>query len=455
MITLFLGTNSIPLQAQEQWPAQEFAETEQTLLLTDKPLEIWTFINDYRLITGRVLHVTVQIIWKLGITVNLEDIRKADLRPFTIESITIGERQIFDNEHDYLIVTYALSLPPDLKDGIYSIPSFSLSYTNEVDKTEGKAVSSPIAIRKTPILVEGKVDKDVISIGDRITYTLTIRHEKNVKLLWENIEKLNFSPFEIVSKHLEKQTKGNINKIVITYTLAMFELGEKKKVPEIPMLSILYYLENDTRYNRKTDTAAIETKEAKISPVPIVMNSLLKTVDVPLEGIKGPLYLSKKFACFYGYLPIGMGTVFLLFLGGLFVQSRAKRFSAVKPALVSETPQITRQRLKDALASFRYSSEDSENRNNIHDIDKALRIYLGTLMGISGETAQSVTTSQFLSYNTRQTLPEETSAIIQTVLKQLDLLIFGRQIDKEIMDNIVQGADEIIRKTAHLQNNWE
>src|SRR3989304_1627814 len=72
------------------------------------------------------------------------------------------------------------------------------------EQTEGKATSSPVAIKKVPILVEGKVDKDVITIGDRINYALTIRHEKNVRVVWENNENLTLSPFNILKKDIEK-----------------------------------------------------------------------------------------------------------------------------------------------------------------------------------------------------------------------------------------------------------
>ncbi|UJS15919.1 MAG: hypothetical protein L3J17_08295 [Candidatus Jettenia sp.] len=451
-ISAFLfGTSSIPFYAQtyaqEQLQTQEPTETEQVPVLTDKPVEIWTFIDDYRIITGKILHVTVQIVWKLGITVNLEDLDKIDLHPFKIEGVTTGERQIFDNDHDYIVITYTLSLPSDAKDGIYSIPSFSLSYKNEVDKTEGMSSSSPIAIQKTPILVGGKIDKDVITLGDRINYTLTIRHEKNVKLLWENIEKLNFSPFEILKRDIEKQTEGNIEKILINYTLSLYELGGKKKTPEIPSVSILYYTEN-TSQNKIADTATIETKEAQTIPIPIIINSLLKAVDVPLEGIKGPVYLSKKHVFWYGYLPMSFGAVLLLFLCGIIIRSTTKKLSYTIPKPVFETPQATLQRLKNSIASFQFAHEDAVNRKNIHDIDKALRTYLGILIGISNELAQSTTTSDFLSHDTQKQISEETSAIIQTVLRQLDTLIFGNHIEKEAVDKITQGVEEIIRLTG-------
>ncbi|MBM2834249.1 MAG: hypothetical protein HW406_1410 [Candidatus Brocadiaceae bacterium] len=102
MSAVFLGIGSIHVNAQEQPQTQEQAEGGQEFVLTDKPLEIWTFIDDYRVITGKTLHLTVQVLWKLGITVNLEGVDKIDLSPFRIEGVTIGERQIFDNGRRYI-----------------------------------------------------------------------------------------------------------------------------------------------------------------------------------------------------------------------------------------------------------------------------------------------------------------------------------------------------------------
>ena len=444
IIAIFLGTTFTHLSAQEQPQTQEQTEEIQEFALTDKPLEIWTFIDDYRIITGKILHLTVQVMWKLGVTVNLEGVDKIDFSPFKIEGVTMGERQIFDNDHDYIVITYMLSLSPTLKEGIYSIPSFSLSYRNEVDKTEGKATSSPVAIKKVPIIVEGKVDKDVVTIGEHINYALTIRHEKHVKLLWENIEKLNFSPFEILKRDVEKQTEGNIEKILINYTLSLYELGGKKKTPEIPELTILYYAESG---ETKTNTSLIETKEAKTVSIPIILNSLLKAVDVPLEGLKGPMYYSKKDLFLNGYVIIGLGVALLFFLGVTTIRSIAGRISPVAPKPVSETPQIALERLKNVIASFQFTNEDQENRKNIYEINKALRTYLGTLIGISNETAQSASTSSFLNYDTQKRLQEETSTTVQAVLKELDSFIFGKRIEKEAVDKMLQKIEEIINLT--------
>lgn len=447
--SIFFSTYFMHVHAQEQPQSQESTETQEGPVLTDKPLEIWTFIDDYRLITGKVLHVTIQAIWKLGVSVNLDGIDKINLHPFRIEGVTIGERQIFDNEHDYIVITYALSLPPDIKDGIYSIPSFSLSYRNEIDKTEGSAISSPITIKKVPIFVEGKVDKDVITLGDHINYTLTIRHEKRVNLLWENIEKLNFSPFEVLKKDIVRQREGDIEKISINYILSLYDLGGKKKTPEIPEQTITYYYgqSQNKNNNKKTENTSFETQEVKTTPVPIIINSLLKAVDVPLEGIKGPFYYSKRYILTHGYLPIGLGIVLFLSFCVMFIRSATRKFSPVTPKPIHETPQIALERLKNTMAQFQFTNEDTTDRSHVYNIDKAFRTYLGTLIGLSTEMAQSMTTSDFLSNGMKKQLPEEIYTTAQAVLKQLDALVFGRHIDKETVNKMIQGIEEITVQT--------
>ena len=222
---------SIAATAKSESESDSDSPLKKEFLLTDRPLEIWTFIDDYRIIPGKTLHLTVQVLWMLGITVDLESLANVDLSPFVIEGIIISERQIFDNMHDFAVVTYALSLPPNIKEGIYSIPSFKLSYINTVDSTEGAASSAPIAVKKTPILVEGKIDQDVICIGDRIHYTLTIRYENDIKLLWDTLDKIQFPPFEVLTKESSTQTEGGLTKTVIDYTLAIYELGGKERNP--------------------------------------------------------------------------------------------------------------------------------------------------------------------------------------------------------------------------------
>ncbi|MCF6148482.1 MAG: protein BatD [Candidatus Kuenenia sp.] len=440
-------------ESETEIESETESELKKELLLTDRPLEIWTFIDDYRIITGKTLHLTVQVLWKLGITVNLENLANVDLSPFVIEGIIIGERQIFDNVHDFAVITYALSLPSDIKEGIYSIPSFNLPYINTIDSTEGAVSSAPIAVKKVPVLVEGKIDKDVICIGDRITYTLTIRHETNIKLVWDNLDKMQFPPFEVLDKKATTQTDAKITTMVIDYTLAMYELGGKKRNPEIPGLSVLYYKEPESHSNgaasENSDTSII-TKEAHTAPISILINTLLKSVDVPLEGLKGPILYSKKHVFSHGYVPFGGGILLLFLFGILTIRASVKKYAEKKPETIVITPQIALEELKNAIVKLEYTSNDTTNRENIQIANKALRTYLSTLIGISEELAQSLTTSRFFENNRQNRLSEDMANMAKKSFNLLDSLIFGKQINKETFKKMRIGLEEIVRLTEQV-----
>ncbi len=86
---VFLEQSFFFAYAQEQPQIQVPSEEKAEFALADQPLEIWTFINDYRIITGKTLYLTVQVMWKLGVTVDLEGIDRVNLSPFVIEDVLL------------------------------------------------------------------------------------------------------------------------------------------------------------------------------------------------------------------------------------------------------------------------------------------------------------------------------------------------------------------------------
>ncbi|GJQ48459.1 MAG: hypothetical protein H3C64_01745 [Candidatus Kuenenia stuttgartiensis] len=440
---------SIAATAKSESESESESALKKEFLLTDRPLEIWTFIDDYRIIPGKTLHLTVQVLWMLGITVDLESLANVDLSPFVIEGIIISERQIFDNMHDFAVVTYALSLPPNIKEGIYSIPSFKLSYINTVDSKEGAASSAPIAVKRTPILVEGKIDKDVICIGDRIHYTLTIRYENDIKLLWDTMDKIQFPPFEVLKKESSTQTEGELTKTVIDYTLAIYELGGKERNPEIPGISVLYYKEPDSQSAAiRGNDSSIVTKEAHTTPIPILINTLLKSVDVPLEGLKGPVPYSKEHVFFYGYMPFGGGILLLLLFGMLTIRASMQKQAEKKPITTTITPHIALEKLKAVMLKLEYTDNDALNKENAQLASKALRTYLGTFTGISNELAQSLTTSRFFENNGQNKLSEDATTVARESFRLLDSLIFEKQIHEETFKRTKDCLEDVVRLTG-------
>ena len=402
---------------------------------TERPVEIWVFPSTQRLVTGKTLLLTVQVIWRLGINVVLEDLEKVDLPPFKVEKVTVGERQIFENERDFRVVQYLLSLPDGAKEGEYIVPSFAVPYSDEVEKRTGMASSSPVVVRKVPIIAQAHVDRDVIETGDIIHYTLTVLHEKDTEVILKNLERPNLEPFTLLgSSHRRVQTP-HLQKTIITYALSLYEMGGEKKY-EIPEISIYYYKPGQT-----TKKGTIETKEIRTPPIPVIINKLLKTVDVPLEGVKGPLSYHRAELYAYGYVPILLGVAMLLFLFGQvgFQGVRDRLFPPrERPA---ETPEAARTQLKSLISAIQAVDNPEAMRQDIEGLDKALRYYLGSLTGLSRERSLSLSSAQLL-----EILPRELSPTAREVLGTLDRMIFGGRLEKKKLEEVFNNIEEFLKQ---------
>lgn len=403
---------------------------------TERPVEIWVYPSTQRLVTGKTLLLTVQVIWRLGINVVLEDLEKTDMSPFKVEKVTIGERQIFENERDFRIVQYLLSLPEGAKEGEYIAPSFAISYSDEVEKRTGKASSSPVVVRKVPIIAQAHVDRDVVETGDIIHYNLTILHEKDTEVVLKNLERPSFEPFTLLSANYRKTQTQHLQKTTLDYALSIYELGGEKKY-EIPGLSLYYYKPGQTK------KGTIETKEIRTPPIPIIINKLLKTVDVPLEGVKGPISYRRAELYAYGYVPILLGVTMLLFLFGQVGLQRVKDGLFPTQERPVETPEVARGQLSSLLSAIQSSDTPEGMGQDIEGLDKALRYYLGSLAGIPRERSLSLSTAQLL-----EVLPRELSPDAGEVLNALDRMIFGGRLEKNRLEEVFNGIEGLLKSAS-------
>lgn len=402
---------------------------------TEKPIEIWTFPSTHRLVTGKALILTVQIIWRLGVNVHLDDLANVDLSPFIVDRVTIGERQIFDNERDFRVVQYILSLPDDAKEGEYTIPSFAISFVDEVEQREGLTTSSPLSIKKVPLVVTGGVDRDVIEIGDVIRYSLNILYEKDTEVLLKNLEEANFEPFTILHTSFSHEETPKIKKLKVDYYLAIYEMGGKDRKYEIPPLSIFYFKPGQQGGSEDI----IETSEVRTQPIPIIINKLLKTVDVPLEGLKGPMNYKRSELYFQGYFAIFLGISLLLLIVGPMGLRRLRDSLFPPQERPQETPELAAEQLRALVSSFQFSGDPARDRRHLEGVDTALRTYLGSISGLSRERALALTTAEMLTK-----LPPETAIPSREILKGLDRLIFGEVIEKDKAEELIGKINDLI-----------
>ena len=453
LIMFLPGYGNCKAQESEYGQTKEYGEsavqpTDAVSLIPeiDQPVELWIFVEDYRFITGKRIHFTLQMIWKLGISVDIEGFKNVDLSPFEIENVIAGERQIFNNDCDYKIITYTLTLPDEAAEGIYTIPPFTIPYADEANKTTGHAGTSPITLKKVPIMLDTKVDRDVVDIGDRIHYELTLLHERNVKILEKNMGTLDFSPFHVIDYQIEERPEGKLEKTTMKYELSVYDIPEKQGYLEIPSFPVLYYLKQEGEIKQDGEEELIATKEIRTPAIPVLINSLLKRIDVPLEGIKGPVVHARKDVCLRGHLPILAGIIIIIVLGTFEIRKYTSRLTTFVKEKIADEPLAHANKLEKLVTDFKPEAEADELRKSAINIDCALRVFLSSLAEASREEVLSFTTPKIIdmlkSKNLAGTIIESTN----NTLTIFDTMIFG-EMDKEEIEKAVNEVQEILKET--------
>jgi hypothetical protein len=456
LVTCALNYNACSAQQSGYGQEEIYGESAQTraqmgdsdslIPEISAPVELWIFVGNYRFVTGKQIHLTLQMIWKLGVNVNVEEFRGVDLSPFKIEEVTIGEREIFNNDCDFRIITYILSLPDDAKEGVYTIPSFSISYKDEVNKDVGQVNTSPIALKKVPIMLDAKVDRDVVDIGDRIHYELTMWHERYVKILKKNMEKPDFDPFQLIDFNVVEESEGILKKTTMEYEISIYDLPGKKESFEIPSLPVLYYLEHEGEPIRKEEEELIVTQELVSPAIPVLVNSLLKRIDVPLESVKGPVVHSRRDICLRGHLPIIFGVIIIIVLGVNEIRRYASRFTKVVKEKMAGAPLAHAEKLEALIADFNPDAEANELRKSVISIDCGLRVFLGALAEISREEALSFTTTKIVDTLGSKNMAGKIVESANNTLGIFDSVIFG-DINKVEIEKAVNEVREILEDT--------
>jgi hypothetical protein len=430
---------------------QEYGESAQphdidTLIPEmDAAVELWLFVENYRFVTGKMIHLTLQMVWKLGVSVNVELFKEVDLSPFKIEKVTVGERQIFTNDSDFCVITYILSLPDDAEEGVYTVPVFSIPYTDEANKESGHVQTSSMALKKVPIMVETELDRDIVDIGDRLKYKLIIWHEKYVHILKENMEGLNLNPFKLVDFGINEEVEGRLRKTTVEYELSIYDLPGQSDNFEIPSLPVLYSINREGSANHKEGGKTAATQKISTSAIPVLINSLLKRIDVPLEGLKGPLMYSQKDKCLRSHLPIILGVVIIVALGANEIRKLVYRLSEAIKERMAMSPLAHAERLEKLVTDYNSDAEGDDLRRSVVKIDCSSRSFLGSLVEVPGEVVRSVTTAKLIDIIRGKMLSGEIVDCAGNTLKSFDSVIFG-DIDKDEIKKAMDGVQEILKE---------
>jgi len=214
---------------------------------------------------------------------------------------------------------------------------------------------------------------------------------------------------------------------------------------EIPSMPVLYCDTREGNVNQEEDGKLPATQRIGTPAIPVLINSLLKKIDVPLERAKGPLVYSKKDVWLRSHLPVIMGVIILISLGANEIKKLIYRMSAIIRERMAMSPLAHAERLEQLIVDFDSEAGDDELRQSIVNVDCILRGFLGALNEMRRDVVRSVTTAKLIDIIRDKKMTDDIVGAADNVLKSFDGVIFG-DINRDAIKKAMDGVQEILKE---------
>ena len=210
-------------------------------------------------------------------------------------------------------------------------------------------------------------------------------------------------------------------------------------------MPVLYCDEREGNVKQGEDGKSPATQRIGTPAIPVLINSLLKKIDVPLERAKGPLVYSQKDIWIRSHMPVIIGVVIIIALGANEIKKFVYRMSAIIRERMAMSPLAHAERLEELIADYDSDAGDDELRQYIVNIDCTLRGFLGALKEMRRDVVRSVTTAKLIDTIRDQKMAEEIVGAADNVLKSFDSVIFG-DINRGAIKKAMDGVQEILKE---------
>ena len=279
------------------------------------------------------------------------------------------------------------------------------------------------------VSVEGQVDRATITVGDPITYSLTVRRGEADRVSFPEIrEAIGELEVRDVEKGELRRVDGGGVEEAAQYILTSYVVG----AIEIPALSITFV------------TASGDTGVARTHPIPITVQSVLEEGDEKvLKDVKPPMELVEG-------LPWWIWVLIGLFLIGIAIYLIHRRRAGRSG---ERTVQKAPPRPIDELGEFDKIAalgllEKGAFKSHYILISDAMRRYIERRYAIE---AMERTTWEILSEMNTSRMDAVTVAKIDGFLSSCDLVKFAKLIPpKDEMEGIIDRAKNIVMETMRL-----
>ncbi len=277
---------------------------------------------------------------------------------------------------------------------------------------------------KPLIDVQAEVDTAQITIGDRIRYTLTIDHIKDMRVEQPG-PGANLGQFEIKDYQIyDPETYDDRIRLRYTYVISVFDTG-KFVIPPFP---VAYF---------PADSAG-DYRIIEASPIDITVNSVINDDKKELKDIKDPIWIP------FDYTLIAVAAVIVILLAAagffgyrLYRQKKEQGYLFKPPEPPRPAHELALEQLaglleKDHLANGQFKLFYSE-------LSEILRRYIEGRFFVP---ALEETSREILQEMEKQELNEGLQPVLKDFLELADLVKFARYIPDQAEN---QQAPESVR----------
>ncbi|GBE28708.1 hypothetical protein BMS3Bbin03_02658 [bacterium BMS3Bbin03] len=280
------------------------------------------------------------------------------------------------------------------------------------------------------VSVQSAVDRAQITIGDVITYTVTVSRDRDVRVKLPGLAE-NLGQFEIRDYKVFDPVKKD-GKIInrVQYKISTFDIGDFK----IPPIAITYTIPPDTVQH-----------VLKSEAIKIHVESVAPSAEGDIKGIKPPVELPFDWR---PYVKNGLfGLLGLLILGAMIYVWIRKR--AGKPLIPqkAEPPRPPHEAALKALERLQNSGllEKGHVKKYYSEVSEIIRRYIEGRYGID---AMDLTTTELLGELGQIPLSEEQMRAVTDFSDLCDLVKFAKYIPMEDEhQNILKIAFQFVRET--------
>jgi len=287
------------------------------------------------------------------------------------------------------------------------------------------------------VKIESFLDKNMISVGDRVTYTVRFIYSDSIKINLPDVGS-NLGQFEIKDHHEKEVYKNESNQFVKEYTYIITPWVSGTFI--IPSLDFSYSTKEQENVILKSNEHRLEAK------------SLLKEDDQDIRDINGPHSIP------YKYLPWVIAAIVFIVLIGLFIwlyyyYRDKNKFKMRNSGEEEIAPEIqARQLIKEA--EDHYLNEDLECKNFYIQLSYAIRKYLERKFNILALEESGSSTAIIIEKDMR--FDEKQTLFLADFLRETDMVKFAKFFhDYDRRKKLIDNSYEFINQTSVYQIDAE